>query len=279
MIELNDDKIDIFQISAKEIHLTKEALPAAFNLSTKKMRPMNQNYQHKSSVGEIRERFDYDVERFSNLDTGQQTTLDAPLCLDLITSAAKAVNPDAKRMLDIGCGAGNYTLKMLSKIPDTDCTLVDLSLPMLEKAKERVCKETSGKVDVIQKDVRDLELPENHYDIIVAGAVLHHLREEEDWVYVFRKLFSFLKRGGSLWISDLVVQDNPEVNQMVWDLYGEYLKGLGGSTFKDKVFAYIEKEDSPRSVNFQLGLMEQAGFSQTEVLHKNLCFAAFGGIK
>ena len=33
----------------------------------------------KSTVDEIRERFDNDVERFSNLATGQSATIDAPL--------------------------------------------------------------------------------------------------------------------------------------------------------------------------------------------------------
>ena len=33
----------------------------------------------ESTVDEIRQRFDADVERFSHLDTGQSTTVDAPL--------------------------------------------------------------------------------------------------------------------------------------------------------------------------------------------------------
>ncbi|MGI6419673.1 MAG: hypothetical protein ACOX1P_28900 [Thermoguttaceae bacterium] len=33
----------------------------------------------KSTVDEIRQRFDADVERFSNLETGQSATIDAPL--------------------------------------------------------------------------------------------------------------------------------------------------------------------------------------------------------
>jgi hypothetical protein len=37
----------------------------------------------KSTIEEIRERFDHDVERSSNLETGQQATMDAPLVLDL----------------------------------------------------------------------------------------------------------------------------------------------------------------------------------------------------
>ena len=66
----------------------------------------------KSSIGDIRERFDNDVERFSNLDTGQSATMDAPLAMDLITSAAVATTSPINRVLDIGCGAGNNTIKL-----------------------------------------------------------------------------------------------------------------------------------------------------------------------
>ena len=67
---------------------------------------------NKSTVKEIKERFDNDVERFSNLDTGQIATIDAQISLELLTEAAKRNNPSAEYLLDIGCGAGNYTLKI-----------------------------------------------------------------------------------------------------------------------------------------------------------------------
>ncbi|MFR5870986.1 MAG: hypothetical protein ACLUEV_04475 [Alistipes sp.] len=73
--------------------------------------------REKSSVEEIRERFDHDVERFSNLQSGQVSTVDAALSLELITEAAARLTPLATDLLDVGCGAGNYTLKMLSKRP------------------------------------------------------------------------------------------------------------------------------------------------------------------
>ena len=104
----------------------------------------------KSSIEEIRERFDNDVERFSNLDTGQLTTIDAKISLELITEAAKRIAPNATQLLDIGCGAGNYSLKMLSKLPNLECTLVDLSGPMLDRAFESVSKETSTKVHLVK---------------------------------------------------------------------------------------------------------------------------------
>jgi len=233
----------------------------------------------KSTIEEIRKRFDQDVERFSNLDTGQQTTIDAPLTLELTTSAAFYVMPDAVTLLDIGCGAGNYTLKMLEKIPNLDCTLIDLSMPMLQRANERVSAVTTGSVETIQADISVAALPENHYDIVLAAAVLHHLREDSDWENVFQKIYRSLKPGGCFWISDLISHEPQQLNRLFEERYAAHLEQIGGVEYRQQVLNYIEAEDTPRSVSYQLELMRSAGFRYTEVLHKNACFAAFGGIK
>ncbi|SDG57678.1 tRNA (cmo5U34)-methyltransferase [Pedobacter terrae] len=240
---------------------------------------MNKDYSHKATNEEIKTRFDSDVERFSNLDSGQQTTIDAPLTMELCTEAAKHINPNAKELLDIGCGAGNYTLKMLSKIPNLNCTLNDLSLPMLERAKDRVSAQTTGKITLIQDDMRNLNLPDNHFDIVLAAATFHHLRTDADWENVFTKIYRALKPGGSIWISDLIAHDSVLIDKLFQDQYGAYLETLGGETYKQKVLDYIEYEDTPRSLNYQLALLQKVGFSVTEILHKNCYFAAFGAIK
>lgn len=234
---------------------------------------------NKSTVKEIKERFDIDVERFSNLDTGQLSTIDAKISLELITEAAKRIVPKAENLLDIGCGGGNYSLMMLTKVPNLNCTLVDLSKPMLDTAFERVSQQTSKTVEVLQGDIREVELKENLFDIILAGAVLHHLRNDKDWETTFYKLFKLLKPGGCLMISDLVTQDTELINDYTWERYGDYLEELGGKDYRKKVLDYVEKEDSPRSMNYQLELMRKVGFRKTEILHKNMCFGTFGGIK
>ena len=124
-----------------------------------------------------------------------------------------------------------------------------------------------------------MALPEQSFDIILAAAVLHHLRDEADWIASFDRIFQLLKPGGSVWITDLVTQESDGVHQLMWDRYGDYLVQLDGEDYRDRVFAYIDQEDSPRPVTWQLDLLRQSGFSTVELLHKNACFAAFGAIK
>ena len=233
----------------------------------------------KSTVDEIRARFDADVERFSNLETGQSATIDAPLALELIAEAAAAITPAARDLLDVGCGAGNYALKILERLPDLNVTLVDLSRPMLDRASARVGAATDGTVRTEQADIRMLELGAESVDLIAAAAVLHHLRGEEEWCAVFQKFHRALRPGGSVWIADLIRHDFPGVERMMRRRYGEYLMALRGPAYRDEVFAYIEKEDTPRSLGFQVEALRAAGFTGIEILHKNACMAAFGAVK
>lgn len=233
----------------------------------------------KSSVEEIKERFDNDVERFSNLETGQTATVDAPLAMELITQAAFRSTKNIKRVLDIGCGAGNNTMQLSKYIPHFDCDLVDISLPMLTRAQKRISEVNTGNVRIFQGDFRKTDLPEQGYDVILAAAVLHHLRDDNDWESTFEKIYRLTAPNGSVWITDLVSHETGSVHSLMWQRYGEYLCSVGGESYKAKVFEYIDKEDSPRPVTYQLDLLRRSGFQYVELLHKNSCFAAFGGIK
>jgi tRNA (cmo5U34)-methyltransferase len=232
-------------------------------------------FSDKSSVEEIRTRFDADVERFSCLESGQQATIDAPLVLELVANAAATHVKQGSCLLDLGCGAGNFTLKVMQATGPLHSHLVDLSAPMLERAQTRVREAGAQSVQTYQSDLRELNFPDNTFDGILAGAVLHHLREEEEWHAVFRKLHGWLKPGGRVYVADLVYFDLPDVQEMMWRRYGDYLESLGGSEYRDKVFAYIEKEDSPRSLPFQLEVIRAAGFSASDVLHRNSVFACY----
>ncbi|MCP4178469.1 MAG: class I SAM-dependent methyltransferase [bacterium] len=233
----------------------------------------------KSTVEEIRNRFDNDVERFSNLETGQTTTVDSEIVIDMISNSISIQYKNPKRICDIGCGAGNFTLRVLNKFPQLNCTIIDLSQPMLKKAKNRIEK-INGKIEnIVKDDIRNIILIKNHYDICIAAAVLHHLRNRKEWHSVLKKIYDSLVDGGSFWFWDLIKHDIEQVNHIQLNRYKKYLTKLNSEEYQKSVFAYIEKEDTPESVTFITQTMHEIGFSKVDIIHKNCMFAAITGIK
>lgn len=235
--------------------------------------------QQKSTTETIQKNFDQQVERFSNLETGQSTAIDSPLCMELVAQSVAMLNPNATKILDLGCGGGNYAVKVTSILPNVDCTLIDLSANMLIKAKERVSENITGTVTGIQGDYRDIHLEENIYDVITAGTTLHHLREDYEWESVFTKIFRALKKGGTFWINDIIIGETDELGQLMFDGWLSVLRKQISQEEIEMYVARYESEDSPRSLSYQLDLMKQVGFSKTIVLHKHFNFATFGAIK
>ena len=236
--------------------------------------------QKKSTVEEIRERFDNDVERFSDLETGQSAAIDAAVALELVAKAATLTTPGAKRLLDIGCGAGNFSLRTLGEGNFQSVTLIDLSQPMLDRASQRIRQAFPAvEVSCFQSDVRTLPLEPSSHDVVVAGAVLHHLRSDEEWLATFKKIHNTLAHGGSFWIFDMVISAIDAVRALQDKRYGNYLVDLKGEDYRDLVFAYIEKEDTPTPLVYQLELLRKVGFGEVDVLHFNTRFAAFGATR
>jgi len=61
--------------------------------------------------------------------------------------------------------------------------------------------------------------------------------------------------------------------------YSDHLISFQGEDYRDQVFEYVEREDTPRPLLFQVDLLREVGFEQVDILHKNSCFAAFGAKK
>ncbi len=233
----------------------------------------------KSTVEEIRQRFDAEKHLYANLETGQVSAVDSTLAMSLVAEAAAATTPQATQLLEVGCGGGNYTLKLLERMPGLNVTLVDLSQEMLDLAVPRVRPQTTGSVETVRSDIRDVNFGKGRFDIVLASAMLHHLRTDDEWRTVFQALHDALKPRGSFWIFDIVESALPEVQAIHWRRYGEYLTAAGGEAFREELYDRIIAEDTPRSVPYQLELLRSVGFSEVELLHKNACYAAFGVVK
>jgi tRNA (cmo5U34)-methyltransferase len=236
-------------------------------------------HHEKISIDELRCQFDADVERFSNEQTGQTSSVDAPLILSIFETSIAKMYPNAQRLLDIGCGAGNFSLRITRKLPQLKLTLLDLSHPMLQKAEERLLAEHFTVEETIQNDIAHAELPHEKFDIVVAAASLHHLRTQQDWKNVFGQIYRSLIPGGSFWMSDLIRHEIETIEVLQKERYAEYLCGLRDQSYQQHVFEYIDRSDTPETLPFLIRTLEESGFQQIDIIHKNIVFAALVAVK
>jgi len=96
------------------------------------------------------------------------------------------------RVLEVGVGTG-----INAGLYPTSCVVtgIDLSEPMLEKARERVVRKGLSNIRLLAMDAADLKFPDNSFDIVYAPYVISVV---PDPVAVVREMRRVCRPGGRL---------------------------------------------------------------------------------
>ncbi len=112
-----------------------------------------------------------------------------------------------RKILELGCGTGNYTKILLEK--GYDVLSLDLSEGMLEIARKKVA---NG--NFVQGDIRDFKLDGKYDACLVLFSVLGYITENNDLEKVFQNIKEHLNPGGFLifdvWNGLAVLNQKPE---------------------------------------------------------------------
>ncbi|MCC6484992.1 MAG: class I SAM-dependent methyltransferase [Armatimonadetes bacterium] len=151
----------------------------------------------------------------------------------------------ARRVLDLGCGAGRMGKVVLSSLPEIELVGLDFSTEMLKKAQETF-RENPG-VQLILHDMNDA-LPEmGQFDVVVSSFSIHHLPHERTRT-LYREVYDILNPGGVFLNLEHVASPTPELHQQ----------------FLDKLGKAKDMTDLLQDVETQLGLLRQTGFEQVD---------------
>ncbi len=117
----------------------------------------------------------------------------------LIADAAH-LKPGMK-VLEIGCGTGNFTERFAEYGPQI--LAVDISPDLLDKARKRSFLKKN--VTFLQKRFEDCDV-EGPFDAVIGSSILHHLLIDES----LSKIYSLLKPGGVMSFAEPNLR-NPQV--------------------------------------------------------------------
>ena len=140
--------------------------------------------EKKSTIGEIRARFDGDVERFSRLETGQQATLDAPLVLELVAQVGARHLRAGDAILDLGCGRGQLHAARGAGDAGSSLSPGRPEHGRCWSVRNNACAIPAARqsVEIHAGDLRALDFADGTFALHSCWRpCLHHLRDDADW--------------------------------------------------------------------------------------------------
>ena len=117
------------------------------------------------------------------------------------------VNP-GDRILEVGVGTG-INISLYPK--DCHITGIDLSMPMLARAHERVSRDGFRNVRLFEMDAAQMTFPDNSFDIVYAPYLVSVV---PDPVQVAREMRRVCKPGGKIIILNHFRSTNPILSRM-----------------------------------------------------------------
>ena len=132
------------------------------------------------------------------------------IMLDMVEAS---VGPEP-RVLDLACGTGSITARLLARFPNATSTGVDLDPALLAIA--RGTFESDERVSFVTADLKDpgwtTRLPYDSYDAILTATALHWLHSEALAV-VYGQVAGLVRDGGVFMNADHMIDEStPRIN-------------------------------------------------------------------
>jgi ubiquinone/menaquinone biosynthesis C-methylase UbiE len=119
-----------------------------------------------------------------------------PLVEDLLQQVR-----DARRILDAGCGPGQFTVMIAERLPQADVWGVDLAPAMIEIARGHAAESAvANRLHFEVADVAHLPYADGHFDLVVSSGSIKHW---PDAVAGLRELHRVLAPGGRAFIGEM----------------------------------------------------------------------------
>ena len=157
------------------------------------------------------ERYDYQVEvLFGGGAAAMRRQALVPLRTALL---GKAGGASAARLLDLGCGTGEFLREVKRNYPRLSVTGLDLSAPYLRVAERRLAD--WSRVELVEGAAEAIPAPDRSFDIVTALYLFHELPSRVRQA-VAAEIRRVLKPGGTLILVDsLQTGDEPDYDAVL----------------------------------------------------------------
>ncbi|MFM2598697.1 carboxy-S-adenosyl-L-methionine synthase CmoA [Vibrio sp. THAF190c] len=193
--------------------------------------------------------------------------------------AERFVKPHSN-IYDLGCSLGAATLSMRRHIQQEGCTIyaVDNSEAMVERCKLHVnAYRSDTPVEVIEADIREIEITDA--SVVVLNFTLQFLSPEDRFA-LLEKIYTGLRPGGVLILSEKYVFEDENANELLIDLHHDFKRANGYSELEvSQKRSAIENVMRPDSIQMHKERFDKIGFSSHEVWFQCFNFGSMFAVK
>ena len=169
-----------------------------------------------------------------------------------------------QRVLDLGCGAADITIRFARAYADCKLTGVDGAPAMLELAREAVAHAgLERRVRLKEAHLPAGALPHRAFDTLISNSLLHHLHEPQ---VLWRALAEYAAPRAAIFIMDL---RRPDTREQAGRLVQEYA-GTEPEVLKRDFFNSLLAAYRPEEVAVQLGQASLTGLRVEAVGDRHL---------
>ncbi|MEG4574323.1 class I SAM-dependent methyltransferase [Microcoleus sp. N3A4] len=223
----------------------------------------------------------------ADFDTGIRRLL--PKYDEMLDVLAGCIASANHRILELGCGTGELTLKLLQRYPSAEIIAVDYSPRMLDFARAKI--ESAGyaaRWTGIEMDFGEWANNPNFlgwgdkFDACISSLAIHHL-EDEMKLKLFQRIRESLNGNGCFWNADPTLAESAAMKDIYqaaredWALnQGETLAQIRANVGTSVSYGY-SNPDRLATLSAQLEMLANAGFETVAVPWKYYGMAVFGG--
>jgi SAM-dependent methyltransferase len=150
---------------------------------------------------------------------------------------ALALIKEGETVLDLGSGAGLDCFLAADKVGASGKVFgVDMTKEMIDVARANAQKQGYKNVEFKLGDIEKLPIPNDSIDVVISNCVVNLAPDKSK---VFSEVYRVLRKGGRMYISDIVLLKELSPEQRA---NGELIAGcVGGALLKNDYIKTIEK--------------------------------------
>lgn len=174
-------------------------------------------------------------------------------------------------ILELGCGTGNFTLRILESGHCTRLTALDVVPAMVQSCTEQLGARAAS-VELLHADFTEFSRPAA-FDCVLSNLALHYPETDEKKIRACRHVFQSLRPGGRFAFSVMLEGETPERTQQLWRAWEKDLfrKGVPRTDIQ-QWYAVYHASDFPVSPRRWLEWLAQAGFTECELVWRRTVF-------